>query len=43
MASTDFHYFSTLKGFSGGRRYKSNEEGKDAVTKWLKWTGGGSL
>jgi hypothetical protein len=32
---SDFHLFQKLKEFLGGRRFKSDEEVKDAVKKWL--------
>jgi histone-lysine N-methyltransferase SETMAR len=35
LAASDFHLFPKLKEFLGGRRFKSNEEVKDAVKKWL--------
>jgi histone-lysine N-methyltransferase SETMAR len=31
FAPSDFHLFSTLKEFLGGRRFKSDEELKDSV------------
>jgi hypothetical protein len=31
LAPSDFHLFQTLKEFLSGRRFKSNEEVKDAV------------
>jgi histone-lysine N-methyltransferase SETMAR len=43
LAPSDFHLFPNLKTFSGGRRFKSDEELKDAVKEWVKWTGGGGL
>jgi hypothetical protein len=35
LAPSDFHLFPTLQKFWGGRRFKSNEEVKDAVKKLL--------
>jgi len=35
MAPSDFHLFPTLKEFLDGRRFKNNEEVKDAVKQWL--------
>jgi hypothetical protein len=35
LASSDFHLFPKLKEFLGGRRFKSDEEVKDAVKQWL--------
>jgi histone-lysine N-methyltransferase SETMAR len=35
LAPTDFHLFPKLKEFLGGRRFKSDEEVKDAVKEWL--------
>jgi hypothetical protein len=34
-APSDFHLFPKLKKFLGGRRFKSDEEVKDAVREWL--------
>jgi histone-lysine N-methyltransferase SETMAR len=33
LAPSDFHLFPKLKEFLGGRRFKSNEDVKDAVKK----------
>jgi histone-lysine N-methyltransferase SETMAR len=41
LALSDFHLFPKLKEFLGGRRFKSDEEIKDAIKQWVKWTGGG--
>jgi histone-lysine N-methyltransferase SETMAR len=35
LAPSDFHLFRTLKEFLGGRRFKSDEEVKDAIKEWL--------
>ncbi|GFG39282.1 hypothetical protein Cfor_02207 [Coptotermes formosanus] len=35
LASSDFHLLPALKEFLGGRRFKSNEEVKDAVKEGL--------
>jgi hypothetical protein len=35
LAQSDFHLFPKLKEFLGGRRFKSDEEVKDAVKEWL--------
>jgi hypothetical protein len=35
LAPSDFHLFPKLKEFLGGRRFKSDEEVKDAVKEWL--------
>jgi histone-lysine N-methyltransferase SETMAR len=35
LATSDFHLFPKLKEFLGGRRFKSDEEVKDAVKEWL--------
>jgi hypothetical protein len=35
LAPSDFHLFSKLKKFLGGRRFKSDEEVKDAVKERL--------
>jgi histone-lysine N-methyltransferase SETMAR len=35
LAPSDFHLFPNLKEFLGGRRFKSEEEVKDAVKEWL--------
>jgi hypothetical protein len=35
--------FTKLKEFLGGWRFKRDEEVKDAVKEWVKWTGGGGL
>jgi hypothetical protein len=35
LAPSDFHLFPKLKEFWGGRRFKSDEEVKDAVKEWL--------
>jgi hypothetical protein len=35
LALRDFHLFPKLKEFLGGRRFKSDEEVKDAVKGWL--------
>jgi histone-lysine N-methyltransferase SETMAR len=35
LAPSDFHLFPKLKEFLGGRRFKSDEEMKDAVKEWL--------
>jgi hypothetical protein len=35
LAPSDLHLFSKLKEFLGGRRFKSDEEMKDAVEEWL--------
>jgi histone-lysine N-methyltransferase SETMAR len=35
LAPIDFHLFPKLKEFLGGRRFKSDEEVKDAVKEWL--------
>jgi histone-lysine N-methyltransferase SETMAR len=34
LAATDLHFFPALKEFLGGRRFKSDEEVKDAVKEW---------
>jgi hypothetical protein len=34
-APSDFHLFPTLREFLGGRRFKSDEEVKDAFQAWL--------
>jgi histone-lysine N-methyltransferase SETMAR len=43
LAPSDIHLFPKFKKFLCGRRFKSNEEVKDAVKEWVKWTGGGGL
>jgi histone-lysine N-methyltransferase SETMAR len=43
LAASDFHLFPKFKKFLDDRRLKSDEEVKDAVKEWLKWTGGGGL
>jgi hypothetical protein len=35
FAPSDFHFFPKLKEFLGGRRFKNDEEVKDAVKEWL--------
>jgi histone-lysine N-methyltransferase SETMAR len=35
LAASDFHLFPKLREFLGGRRFKSDEEVKDAVEEWL--------
>jgi histone-lysine N-methyltransferase SETMAR len=35
LAPSDFHLSQKLKEFLGGRRFKSDEEVKDAVKEWL--------
>jgi histone-lysine N-methyltransferase SETMAR len=35
LATSDFHLFPKLKEFLGGRRFKSDEEVKDAAKEWL--------
>jgi histone-lysine N-methyltransferase SETMAR len=35
LAPSDFHLFPKLNEFLGGRRFKSEEEVKDAVKEWL--------
>jgi hypothetical protein len=35
LAPSDFHLFPKLKEFLGGRRFKSDEEVKDAIKEWL--------
>jgi hypothetical protein len=35
LAPSDFHSFPKLKEFLGGRRFKSDEEVKDAIKEWL--------
>jgi histone-lysine N-methyltransferase SETMAR len=35
LAPSDFHLFPKLKEFLGGRRFKSDEEVKDAIREWL--------
>jgi hypothetical protein len=35
LAPSDFQLFPKLKKFLGGRRFKSDEEVKDAVKEWL--------
>jgi hypothetical protein len=35
LAPSDFRLFPKLKDFLGGRRFKSDEEVKDAVKEWL--------
>jgi histone-lysine N-methyltransferase SETMAR len=35
LAPSDFHLFPKLKEFLGGRRFRSDEEVKDAVKEWL--------
>jgi hypothetical protein len=35
LAPSDFHLFPKLNEFLGGRRFKSDEEVKDAVKEWL--------
>jgi histone-lysine N-methyltransferase SETMAR len=35
LAPSDFHLFPKLKEFLGCRRFKSDEEVKDAVKEWL--------
>jgi histone-lysine N-methyltransferase SETMAR len=35
LAPSDFHLFPKLKEFFGGRRFKSDEEVRDAVKEWL--------
>jgi histone-lysine N-methyltransferase SETMAR len=35
LTPSDFHLFPKLKEFVGGRRFKSDEEVKDAVKEWL--------
>jgi hypothetical protein len=35
LVSSDIHLFPTLKEFLGGRRFKSDEEMKDAVKQGL--------
>jgi histone-lysine N-methyltransferase SETMAR len=35
LVPSDFHLFPKLKEFFGGRRFKSEEEVKDAVKEWL--------
>jgi hypothetical protein len=35
FAPSDFHMFPKVKEFLGGRRFKSDEEVKDAVKEWL--------
>jgi histone-lysine N-methyltransferase SETMAR len=35
LAPSDFHLFPKLKEFLDGRRFKSDEEVKDAVKEWL--------
>ncbi|GFG38473.1 hypothetical protein Cfor_11214, partial [Coptotermes formosanus] len=34
-APSDFHFFPAMKELLGGRRFKSDEEVKDAVKEWL--------
>jgi hypothetical protein len=36
LAPSYFHLFPKLKEFLGGRRFKSDEEVKDAVKEWLQ-------
>jgi hypothetical protein len=43
LGPRDFHLFTKLKKFLGGRRFKSDEEVKDDVKEWAKWTGCGGL
>jgi hypothetical protein len=43
LAPNDFLLFPKLKEFFGGRRFKTDEEVKDAVKEWIKWIGGGCL
>jgi hypothetical protein len=35
LAPSDFHLFPKLKEFLGGRRFKSDEEVKDAIKEWI--------
>jgi histone-lysine N-methyltransferase SETMAR len=35
LVPSNFHLFPKLKEFLGGRRFKSDEEVKDAVKEWL--------
>jgi hypothetical protein len=35
LTPSDFHLFPALKEFLGGRRFKSDEEVKDAIKEWL--------
>jgi hypothetical protein len=35
LAPRDFHLFPKFKEFWGGRRFKNDEEAKDAVKEWL--------
>jgi histone-lysine N-methyltransferase SETMAR len=35
LVPSDFHFYTQLKEFLGGRRFKSDEEVKDAVKEWL--------
>jgi histone-lysine N-methyltransferase SETMAR len=35
LAPSDFHLFPKLKEFLGDRRFKSDEEVKDAIKEWL--------
>jgi histone-lysine N-methyltransferase SETMAR len=35
LAPSHFHLFPKLKQYLGGRRFKSDEEMKDAVKEWL--------
>jgi transposase len=43
LAPSDFHLFPKLKECLGGRRFKRDEEVKDAVKEWLNGLAGGSL
>jgi histone-lysine N-methyltransferase SETMAR len=35
LVPSDFHLYTKLKEFLGGRHFKSDEEVKDAVKEWL--------
>lgn len=35
LAPSDFHLFTKLKEFLGGKRFSSDEEVKETVEKWL--------
>jgi histone-lysine N-methyltransferase SETMAR len=39
LAPSDFHLFPKLNEFLGGRRFRSDEDVKDAVKEWLNGLG----
>jgi histone-lysine N-methyltransferase SETMAR len=43
LAPSDFYLFPKLNKFLGVKRFKSDEEVKDAIKESVKWTGGGGL